>query len=658
LRSGKPGQFVAGADLNELADLSRLSRKEVAAFASRGQEVFDQISQLPYPTVALIDGPCLGGGAEYALAADYRIASDNPRTRIGLPEVGFGIIPGWGGTQRLPRLIGVSAAIEMICSGEPIPSSQAMKLGLVSEMSPADRLVEAGCRLIDHIQQTGEWQEERRRWRGPVSLSGEQLRAICATTESDLKRKTKGHNPGPLAALRVIQQSCTLPLEEGLEIELAASLELMGTPISTNLIAVFLMKQQLVREPGVADSSVSPRQVKKVGVLGAGLMGSGIATAHARSGIPTAMVDLDQERLARGIAGARAVVTRRIESGRATPQDLTQMLEKLSTSTNQEIFADCDLVVEAITEDEASKAAVYRELAGVLSDNTILASNTSTISITRLAAFVPRAEQFLGLHFFNPVDRMQLVEVVRGEQTSDETVATAVALARRIGKTPIVVRDGPGFLVNRVLFPYLNEAVLLLLEGASMDAIDEAATRFGMPMGPLLLHDVIGLDTVCSARRVLLLAQGERADPLPILADLVQAGRLGQKSGTGFRKYDATHPKGTADPDFGPFLDKYRTGNRDISDDEINDRLFLPMLLEATRVLEEGIVRQPAHVDMGVILGIGFPPFRGGILRWCDTEGAANIVRHLVRYATLRQRFQPTPTLERLARSAGRFSEW
>ena len=244
---------------------------------------------------------------------------------------------------------------------------------------------------------------------------------------------------------------------------------------------------------------------------------------------------------------------------------------------------------------------------------------------------------------------------MRGDETGDEAVATAVALARRIGKTPIVVRDGPGFLVNRILFPYLNEAVSLLVEGASMDAIDLAATRFGMPMGPLLLDDVIGLDTVCHANSVLLEAQGDRAVRLAILADLVEGGRLGQKSGAGFRKYDAQQSKGTADPDFRPFLKKRQTDIREISDDEITDRLFLSMLLEATRALEESIVREPAHLDMGLILGIGFPPFRGGILRWCDTEGAEEILRRVEKYTTLGKRFEPTDTLERMARSAAQF---
>lgn len=655
LRSGKPGQFIAGANLKELAGLAHITKKEVAAFVARAHELFDRISELPWPTVALIDGPCLGGGTELALATDYRIASNHPKTRFGLPEVTLGIIPSWGGTQRLVRLINVSEAVEMICSGEPIAAAKAATLGLVSDVVSADHLVEEGRRLIEDVQESRAWEKERQRRQRPIELSSDQLSEILASAESGVMRKTKGHYPAPLAALRTIREGGALPLAEGLKVEQSAAVELMGTPISANLMAVFFMKQNLARDPGVANADVAAREVQRVGVLGAGLMGAGIAAALARRGFPTAMVDLDEERLASGMASAKQVVTSQIKIGRATPEDMAQMLDQLSTSTDHKIFTDCDIVVEAVTEELALKTKILQSLAGVLGSDAILASNTSTISITRLAESAPSADRFIGLHFFNPVDRMPLVEVVQGDKTSDETVATVVALAKRIGKTPIVVRDGPGFLVNRVLFPYLNEAVLLLLEGASMDAIDKAATRFGMPMGPMLLHDVIGLDTVCSANNVLFEAHSDRAVRLPILEDLVQEGRLGQKSGAGLRKYDATQPKGAADPDFIPFLERHQPDRCEISDGEITDRLFLPMLLEATRVLEENIVREPAHVDLGLILGIGFPTFRGGILRWCDTENPGELLRRVEKYATLGKRFQPTDTLQQTARAATQF---
>ncbi len=431
----------------------------------------------------------------------------------------------------------------------------------------------------------------------------------------------------------------------------------MGSAISANLIGVFFMQQRLARDPGVESPDVRPREMHRVGVLGAGLMGSGIATAHARSGIPTSMVDVDDDRIAAGLNRAEEVVMSRIKIGRATPRDMAQMLGLLSTSTSSQVFADCDVVVEAVTENEKVKTETYRKLAEVLKPDAILASNTSTISITRMAESAPDPSRFIGMHFFYPVDRMELVEVIRGDQTSDETVATIVALAKRIRKTPIVVRDCAGFLVNRVLFPYMNEALLLLQEGVPMDTLDKAAMAFGMPMGPIALQDLVGLDTSLYAGKVLAHAYPDRAVPTPILEELVQAGRLGKKSGSGFRKYAGKGGKPKADPEVESLLAKHRTtGATPPADlEKLQDRLFLPMLLEATRTLEEKIVREPADVDMGLILGIGFPPFKGGLLRWADSLGAAEILRRLEPLQPLGKRFEPTETLTKMAESGGTF---
>ena len=360
------------------------------------------------------------------------------------------------------------------------------------------------------------------------------------------------------------------------------------------------------------------------------------------------MVDVDEARLQDGLKRASEVVMSRIKIGHATPEDLGRMLATLNTSTTSQIFADCDLVIEAVTEDEKVKTEVYRGLAAVLRDDAILASNTSTISITRMAEAAPHADRFVGMHFFQPVDRMQLVEVIRGTKTSDQTVATIVALAKKIRKTPIVVNDCAGFLVNRVLFPYMNEALVLLEEGVPMDEIDNAATKFGMPMGPIALQDLVGLDTSLYAGKVLSHAYADRSVSSRILGELVKGGRLGKKSGAGFRKYTGKGGKPEHDPAVDALLKGDRPGTSTLSADEITDRLFLPMFLEATRVLEEGIVREPADVDMGLILGIGFPPFRGGILRWADSIGLDEIGRRLDKYRTLGRRFEPTDSFQKL----------
>ncbi|TXT35731.1 MAG: 3-hydroxyacyl-CoA dehydrogenase [Planctomycetota bacterium] len=621
-RSGKPGQFIAGADLNELGALIDASREQCQQAIAGGHALFSRISQLPFPTVALVDGNSMGGGTELILSMDYRVASTNPATKIALPETKIWLIPGWGGTQRMTRLVGVQHAIEIICGGEPVSATKAVQIGLCFDAVPADKLIEVGTTLIERVQSTGEWKTDRQRRSQPLGLSETELNFAFACAEGAIKGKTKGQYPAPLAALKAIKLGINRPLDDGLKIEQEVALEVTGTPISSNLISVFFMNNALGRDPGFLPATAKARDVKSVGVLGSGLMGAGIATAHARRGVPAVMVDVGQDRLADGLKRACQVIEGRIKIGRATLQDMQEMLTRLSTSTSRAVFSDADVVVEAITENEALKKQAYGELKSLLRDDAILCSNTSTISITRMAEAAPHPERFVGMHFFYPVDRMELVEVIRGVKTDDDTVATIVALAKRIGKTPIVMKDCPGFLVNRVLLPYMNEAVLLLQEGASMDDIDKAATKFGMPMGPITLSDLVGLDTAYYAGQVVSTAYADRAKPTPILGELVKAGRLGNKSGSGFRKLNKKG-KPESDPDFAPFLEKHRTDSRAFTLDEITDRLFLPMLLEATRVLEEGIVAAPHHVDMGLILGIGFPPFRGGILHWCDTEGAS-----------------------------------
>ncbi len=649
-RSGKPGQYIAGADLTELGALAMASAEQAGAAIAIGMKIFGAFSKLPFPTVALIDGACMGGGTELSLAMDERIVSSEGHTKIALPEVKIGLIPGWGGTQRLPRLIGIGPAIDMITTGEPASADKAVKLGLAFDAVPAHTLVDVGVSLIEDLQTTGRWKEDRKRREQPLGLSEDEMMFAFGVAEGAVTAKTKGQYPAPIAALKAIRDGINKPLSEGLAAETAAAAAVFGSPIAANLIGVFFGQTRLGRDPGVSDPSIKPLAIKRAGVLGAGLMGSGIATAFARSNIPTAMVDVDDARIADGLKRATEVVVSRVKIGRATPEDVATMLAHLNTSTSQSVFADADILIEAVTEDEAVKTAMFAELAKVMKPGAILASNTSTISITRMAESAPDPSKFIGMHFFSPVDRMELVEVIRGEKTSDETVATVVALAKKIRKTPIVVKDCAGFLVNRVLFPYMNEALQLLQEGASMDDIDKAAEAFGMPMGPIALQDQVGLDVAAFAGKVLAKAYPDRAVPSPIVMDLVKAGRLGKKAGAGFRTFGGKGGKAASDPAFEPILAKHRSTNpRAFTREEITDRLFLPMLLEATRVLEEGIVREASDVDMGLILGIGFPPFRGGILRWCDVEGAPKILNRLEPLKELGKRFEPTETLNRHA---------
>jgi 3-hydroxyacyl-CoA dehydrogenase/enoyl-CoA hydratase/3-hydroxybutyryl-CoA epimerase/enoyl-CoA isomerase len=648
LMSGKPGMFIAGADLKELGGARpdpALTRKLV----KRGLDLVASFENLPFPTVAAIDGACMGGGLELALGFDFRLAGSHPKTELGLPEVKIGLFPGWGGTQRLTRLIGPSLAAEMICSGEPAKAERAKQLGLVFDVVPSERLKDEALRLLDWARASESWRAERKRKQQPVGLTEEQATFAFAVIKAQVLMKTGGQYPAPLAALTAIAKGCNLPLEEGLKVETELFAPLVGSPISRNLIAVFFMTQRLQKDPGVADASVQPRPVNQVGVVGAGIMGAGIAGAHVRRGIPTVMLDSVPAALEKGVGAILKSCQGRVEIGRMTPADMAKALALLSTSLTTQALADRDVVIEAIVENEDAKVKLYREVEKVLPPGAILASNTSTISITRMAKSVAKPENFAGMHFFNPVDRMQLVEVIRGEKTSDLTVATLVALAKRIGKTPIVVRDCPGFLVNRILFPYMNEALVMLEEGAAPRALDKAATAFGMPMGPCALNDLVGMDTSLYAGQVIERAFPDRTPKTRLLQELVAAGRLGQKTRAGFYSY-AKGGKGADDPALAPILAKCRKGlQREPSQEEMTERLFLPMLTEASRVLTEGIVREPGDVDMGLILGIGFPPFHGGILRWADSQGLANVLAKLKKYEHLGPRFQPTEQMKKLA---------
>jgi 3-hydroxyacyl-CoA dehydrogenase/enoyl-CoA hydratase/3-hydroxybutyryl-CoA epimerase/3-hydroxyacyl-CoA dehydrogenase/enoyl-CoA hydratase/3-hydroxybutyryl-CoA epimerase/enoyl-CoA isomerase len=649
LQSGKPGMFIAGADLKELGG-ARPEPELARRWIKRGLDVIAGFEGLPFPTVALVDGACMGGGTEVALGFDYRLLGSNPKAELGLPETKIGLIPGWGGTQRLSRLIGPALAAEMICSGEPARPERARQLGLAWDVVPSERLRAEALALLRWAKTDGGWRQARQRKQQPVGLSEEQLSFTMAVTRGQVLAKTGGHYPAPLAALDAIGRGCNLPLEEGLKAETAAFLPLVGSPISRNLIAVFFMTGRLAKDPGVANAQVQPRPVGQVGVVGAGIMGAGIAGAHVRRGIPALLIDVAPGALEKGVEAITKSLMGRVEIGRMTPAEAAGALARLSTAMTLNALADRDVVVEAIVENEEAKVKLYAEVQRLLPPGAILASNTSTISITRMARSVSAPERFAGMHFFNPVDRMQLVEVIRGEQTADETVVTLVALARRIGKTPIVVRDCPGFLVNRILFPYLNEALVLLEEGVPPRVLDKVAAAFGMPMGPITLNDLVGLDTSLYAGRVINTAFADRAVPTRILDELVAMKRLGQKTGAGFYSY-ARGGRGADDPVLTALLEKHRRpgGRADLSPEEITERLFLPMLTEASRVLSEGVVREPGDVDMGLILGIGFPPFRGGILRWADEMGLPAVLQKLARYEKLGPRYAPTEAMRQMA---------
>ncbi|HTN74142.1 MAG TPA: 3-hydroxyacyl-CoA dehydrogenase NAD-binding domain-containing protein, partial [Pirellulaceae bacterium] len=618
IASGKPGTFIAGADLREFAASLSAPKSDIISVSRAGQELFARLSSAPFVTIAAIDGICVGGGAELSIWCDRRVLSNQPKTEFGFPEVKLGLFPGWGGTARMPRVVGLGNALEMITSGESVDAAAALAMNLASDVVPADKLLAAAIRLVRCEQTSGDYLRDRQRWQQPIAMNETELGFLGATFSAFIRQQTKGQYPAPAAALELMLETSLLDVNAACEKEAAGFAELFGTPINRALINVFFLSDRNKRDTGLERRDVKAATIKSVGVIGAGIMGAGIAEASLKRELGVVLSDANAEAL---LKGARGVIDGVAFSKQKKGPDVERAVKFApllkATQTDGELAA-CDLVIEAVVENIDVKRQVYARLESLLRPDAILASNTSTIPITRLAEKLQHPERFCGIHFFNPVRKMQLVEVICGQATSDETVATAVAYAKQIGKMPIVVNDGPGFLVNRLLLPYMNEALELIAEGAPINDIEKAAVKFGMPMGPIALFDMVGLDTAMYAGKVMWEAFPDRIVASPLLPSLVKQGRLGNKSGAGFFSY-AKKGKPEQDSVLTDTIAKYRRAEKQFTQDEITARLFLPMLLEATRILDDKIVRDPRDIDLGLIFGLGFPPFKGGLLFWADT---------------------------------------
>jgi 3-hydroxyacyl-CoA dehydrogenase/enoyl-CoA hydratase/3-hydroxybutyryl-CoA epimerase/3-hydroxyacyl-CoA dehydrogenase/enoyl-CoA hydratase/3-hydroxybutyryl-CoA epimerase/enoyl-CoA isomerase len=655
IRSTKPGNFIAGADLREFVADIDAPPEHVVEISRRGQQLFARLSKTPFVTVAAIEGVCVGGGAELSVWCDRRMMVANSETSFGFPEVKIGIYPGWGGTARAPRIMGLSNAVELITSGEPIDAKTAASMGLVDDVTTAggEALLEAAIRLVRAEQKSKEYLEDRCRWYGPINISETELGFLGATASAYIQGQTKGQYPAPLAALEVMLGSAGVDVEAACQMEAEGFPQLFGSPVNRALLNVFFLRD-LNKKVGAGKGT--PRDIRSVSVIGAGVMGQGIAAANIKRGIPVALGDTTHDAVGRGVQG---VLTEASFNKQTKGPDVTKALELsplINGTLSDSELTTADLVIEAIYENAEAKRELYTRLEKTLPAHAVLCSNTSTIPISDLAAGLTRPEQFCGLHFFNPVRMMPLVEVIRGRATSDDTIATATAYARRIGKSPIIVNDGPGFLVNRVLLPYMNEALLLLEEGASIKSVDRAATAFGMPMGPITLYDTVGLDVALHAGGVMRAAFPDRVVPSAILPAMVEAGRIGKKRGGGFFNYSGKrNDHGSESPEAAAVIDAQRRGERKFSPEELTDRLLLPMLLEATRVLEDGVAANARDVDLALIYGIGFPPFRGGLFFWADAIGAKAIVEKLKAYESLGDRFAPTKLLLETAKSGKKF---
>ncbi|MCO4810884.1 MAG: fatty acid oxidation complex subunit alpha FadB [Gammaproteobacteria bacterium] len=659
--SGK-AVFIVGADITEFGTQFGSSEEEVADKILRiNLDVFNAFEDLPIPTVAAINGIALGGGLEMGLVCDYRVMSDS--ARVGLPETKLGIIPGYGGTTRLPRLIGADNAIEWIASGKEQKAEQALRFGAVDAVVTPELLHESAVSLLQQcIDGKLDYQAKRREKQEPLKLNDVEAMMVFETAKGFIASQAGPHYPAPLTAIKVMQKAAGMGRDDALREEARGIAKMAGTLAARNLIGLFLSDQVLAKS-GKALAKKGGK-VERAAVLGAGIMGGGIAYQSALKGTPIIMKDIAQAGIDLGLAEASKLLSKQVERGRISAAEMAGVLNKIQPSLCYDGFDNVDVVVEAVVENPKVKHAVLAETEAHIRDDAILASNTSTISITHLAEPLKRPENFCGMHFFNPVHRMPLVEVIRGEKTGEEALARTVAYALAMGKKPVVVNDCPGFLVNRILSPYLGAFIGLVRRGVDFKTIDRAMERFGWPMGPAYLCDVVGIDTGVHAGAVMAEGFPERMkyDFKTCQEVMFENERFGQKNGRGYYAYETDkkgRPKKVFDEDVAALLAPVIDGNETLNDEAIVDSMMIPMCLEAVRCFEDGIAASATDVDLALIYGIGFPPFRGGALHYIDDIGIDKFVARADELATaagtLKAMYLPTEKLREMAASGDTF---
>ncbi len=690
LVSGKPGNFIAGADI----DMIRATRtsEEAEELSREGQKLMNRWEDLPFPTVAGIHGAALGGGFEFALACSAIVMSDHASAKIGLPEVLLGLIPGSGGTIRLPRKAGLATALDLILTGKTVSGDKALKQGLIEGYLPKENFQDSLLRWTQTQLPTlksGKRMAKEPKLGGVGGPAGGFLEnnivmrsLIFKKAREGVLSKTQGHYPSPLKAIDVLQATRGAygpklrggDRDSALEKEALAFGKLAATDVSKNLIRLFFLTENVKKSQGLpAGRQVKEHPVSTAGVLGAGVMGGGIAQLFADKGIQVRMKDLNSNALSLGVQAALKIFQKQVQRKKINKRQFMQKINCIAPVLDYVGFQHTDLVVEAIVENIDIKKKAFEELEKQIKPDCVVASNTSSLSISRMQASLKNPERFVGMHFFNPVNRMPLIEVIRGEKTSDEAVSSVFQLSKKLGKTPIVVKDAPGFLVNRLLMTYLNEAVYLVVAGVPIPELDQVLLKFGMPMGPMELIDEVGVDVGEKVSHILHDAFGARMAPAPENKRIVASGRLGKKSGKGLYEYEGPKKTKVFNPEIYDILGISATPGASkmgskiapkiaaklapkIAEEEILERCLLPMINEAARCLEEGIVSSPEDVDLGMIMGTGFPPFRGGLLRYADTLGAATIVNRLKHYeAKFGERFRPAASLVSRAENEQKF---
>jgi 3-hydroxyacyl-CoA dehydrogenase/enoyl-CoA hydratase/3-hydroxybutyryl-CoA epimerase/enoyl-CoA isomerase len=659
--SAKP-VFIVGADITEFGVLFGASEDEIADRTLQiNLDVFNAFEDLPIPTVAAINGIALGGGLEMALVCDYRVMSDT--ARMGLPEVKLGIIPGYGGTTRLPRLIGADNAIEWIASGKEQDATQALRNGAVDAVVAPELLRDAALSLLQQcIDGKLDYAAKRREKQEPLKLNQVESTMVFETSKAFVAGQAGPHYPAPLTAITVMQKAAGMSRDDALREEARGIARMARTLAAKNLVGLFISDQVLSKRGKSLAKKAG--KVERAAVLGAGIMGGGIAYQSALKGTPIIMKDIAQSGIDLGLAEAGKLLSKQVERGRMSVAEMADVLSKIRPSLSYDGFDNVDVVVEAVVENPKVKHAVLTETEGKIRDDAVLASNTSTISITRLAEPLKRPENFCGMHFFNPVHRMPLVEVIRGEKTGEEAIARTVAYALAMGKKPIVINDCPGFLVNRILMPYFGAFMGLVRRGVDFASIDRAMERFGWPMGPAYLADVVGIDTGVHAGAVMAEGFPDRMkyDFKTSHDVMFENERFGQKNGRGYYAYEQDK-KGRAkkipDAEVAALLAPVIEGNEDLDNETIVDSMMVPMCLEAVRCLEDGIAASATDVDLALIYGIGFPPFRGGALHYIDDIGIDKFVARAVELAAaagpLKALYQPTEKLREMAAGGDTF---
>lgn len=661
ITSKKPKIFIAGADIEEIKTM--VTREQFEKAVEAGQSIFNLLEDLPQVTIAAVNGACAGGGCELILACDYRIATDDSSTRIGLPETQLGILPGFGGCVRLPRVVGLQAALDVILAGKLLNSKKAQKIGLVDRVVHQNLLLSESLKWAKEIINDGA--KKRRKQFKPAGAMNSVLEGflgrglVFSKAKEGVLKVTHGHYPAPLKALEVIKNTYGMTdREKALKIERELFCEVAVTDISKNLIHVFFLTEMVKKQSGVPGVAVKPNEVKSLGILGAGTMGGGIAYVAADKGISVRMKDLSWDALGKGLKHAQDLWYKLVKKKVIDFYQFKQKMDLVSIGLDYSGFKTMDVVVEAIVEDMSIKQKVIAETAGQMRADAIIATNTSSLSVSEMAKGHPRPEYFAGMHFFNPVNKMPLVEVIRGEKTSDTTIATIFELSKKMGKMPVVVKDGPGFLVNRLLLPYMAEAAFLLQEGMSIEVVDKAYVKeFGMPMGPFALMDEVGLDVCLKVLKIFKKAFGERIEVSPLMDKLTSCGRMGKKNSKGFYSYDSSGKRLDVDQTVYTDLGLSSPTNPYAAKECIERGVFAMVNECSLALIEDRIVDSPNEVDLAMIMGTGFPPFRGGLLKYADSIGTQYIADQLEQYSSQRKaaRLKPANPLRNMAKTQRKF---